>query len=75
MVRTLKITALASVLIFAAAPAFAAFITLPFVGDIEHPDMDPFHIITPEAPAAPAPAAAPAMKHHHHHHHHMMKKM
>lgn len=69
MIRKLKTTALASVLTMIAAPAFATFLTLPFVGDIEHPDMDPFHIVTPEAPAA-APAAAPKK----HHRHHKMKK-
>lgn len=68
MNRTIKTTALAGVLALMAAPAFAAILTLPFVGDIEHPDFDPFHIVTPEAPAAAAtPAAAPKKTHHRRH--------
>lgn len=64
MVRTLTAFGLACALAMATAPAYAAILTLPFVGDIEHPDMDPFHVVHPETAAAPA-AAAPAPKKHH----------
>ncbi len=67
MVRNISIAALVGAL-FVAGPASATILTLPFVGDIEHPDFDPFHVLMP-APApepAPAPVATP-MKHHHHH--------
>lgn len=69
MVCKLSTVALAGALVMMAAPASAAILTLPIIGDIEHPDMDPFHVLTPPPPAAPEPAAAekPMMKHHHHH--------
>ncbi|MCX8253320.1 exported protein of unknown function [Beijerinckiaceae bacterium RH AL1] len=86
MVNKFKSIALAGVLAFVAAPAFAQngapivgdlpiINGLPLVGDnASGLDLDPLHIFTP----APAPMAAPApapMMHHHmmmHHHHHMM---
>ncbi len=64
MVRMLKPIVLAGAIVLATAPANAAFITLPFVGDIAHPDMDPFHVVSPEPAAAPAPAAPMKMKRH-----------
>jgi hypothetical protein len=73
MVRTLTTIAVLGPLLLAAVPASATILTLPVVGDIENPDLDPFHIVTPEPAAAPA-APAP-MKKHHHHHHKMKKAM
>lgn len=66
----ISVVALAGALAMTAAPASATILTLPLIGDIEHPDFDPFHVLTPPPPPAPeaAPAAAPPMKKKHHRH-------
>ena len=74
MVGKFRTVALAGVLAMAATPVFAFSITLPFIGDPMHPDLDPLHIMSP-APAEPAAAPAPAPMMKHHKHHKMKKKM
>ena len=67
MLRSVGTALFLGVMVMAVVPARATILTLPFIGDIEHPDMDPFHILAPAPAAEPAPEPAKPMKKHRHH--------